>query len=282
MSKPQNCAPIDPSGRASHYGFGAFTLIELLVVVAIIAILAAMLLPALSRAKAQARRVQCLSNERQIALIWQMYAQDNNDNLVMNGKPDNSDRYPFPAKPVLWVGGMFSYTPDTTNLHLLLDPNWALFAPYVKAYGIYHCPADTDAADPIGDLRVRSYEMNHYIGWTGINESRLDGWTLPFFHKFSQIVGPRPSDLFVFVDVNSKSICYPFFGVNMQKDVFFNFPAAWHSHGAAFAYADGHAEWHRWSDPRTYAPQSNNYHAHQDASPGNPDLNWLRDHTTSR
>jgi prepilin-type N-terminal cleavage/methylation domain-containing protein len=114
----------------------ALTLVELLVVIAIIAVLAAMLLPAVSRSKATARQTECLNNHRQLILGWQMYADDNQNNLVVN--VDDGDNQPF----INWVGGHMYIPQERTNRQIFVDPDRTLLARYVPKAEIYKCPSD--------------------------------------------------------------------------------------------------------------------------------------------
>jgi len=252
-----------------------FTLIELLIVIAVVAVIASLLLPALASAKASAKRASCLANHKQLTLAWTLYASENRDWLVPNAKQPNDPNHK------LWVQGAFVNPPDNLNASLIMDPQFAAFAPYVPARGTYVCPADRPYVTIGGTQypKLRSYELNAYVGWTDAWDFRLaPGYRI--FRKLTDVGRQMPNGLLLFADVQPDSICWPYFGVEMDMDYFFNFPGGAHSHGGVLSFADGSAQWHRWVNPTTLAAQSPSYHSHHDASPTNSDLAWLRLRTT--
>jgi prepilin-type N-terminal cleavage/methylation domain-containing protein/prepilin-type processing-associated H-X9-DG protein len=279
----------------------AFTLVELLVVIAVIAILAALLLPALSKAKEKGKLAVCTNNERQLSIAWQLYAGDNDERLVRNGTGEvySPDRGWLPS----WVSGAFVSSVDCTNAELLVNPRYALFANYIRAVDVYKCPASRQVsrssdAKPLEIPISRNYELNCWLAPEGNGlpmppGSVYDDLTAQLstigrcvqFRKMSQVVSPGASLLFTFIDAQPDSICAPMYQAHMTgigSEVIGNYPAAHHNRRAVISFADGHTDIHRWVDPRTVAAASRNFHSHNDSSPNNLDVIWLEEHTTAK
>ncbi|MFM8360179.1 MAG: type II secretion system protein [Verrucomicrobiota bacterium] len=215
----------------------AFTLIELLVVIAIIAILAGLLLPALSRARSSARTAACLNTTRQLQLGFQLYADDHGDRYVNNHGVGETR-----ARRDTWANNVLNWedSPENTNVTLLTG---ALLGKYTgQAAPVFKCPADTSRC--LVGPRNRSYAINSLVGHPGELTNRFNPAYVQAFQEGDVL---RPYMTFVFLDEHPDTINDGFFMNRLEEDPKWgNLPATWHGGGSSISFADGHTEFRRW------------------------------------
>lgn len=216
--------------------------------IAVIAILAALLLPALAAAKSKGRNVSCINNLRQLQICWAIYAGENADRLTPNNSIyDFTTGKPIPGIDLseTWCPGNVRVDVGTSNIEA------GLLYSYNRSPRIYRCPADNASVlNSSGAIHTRSYNMSQSVN--GHPELKYS----PFVSKFSQIGSPPAPRLFVFVDVHEDSILDALFGIPtlpfFVQNQYWDLPAGRHTQGCNLSFADGHIEHWRWSAPKVY------------------------------
>ena len=262
-----------------------FTLIELLVVIAVIAILAAMLLPALARAKQSANRLACLSNLRQWGLSLDMYLDDNNqtfpDFSIGNNTPGApagydqdtlywTDLAAFAAAGYgnsAWFNALPPYVSQKALWQYAADPT-----NFVVGRNVFNCPTATFLPAEVAPLE-------HVAFCYGINFKGTNG-LVPAGYPFKSMVVAHPSAFVFFSDNRANSGETPFFGANPLNDLgaprgSLNHLSSRHAAGANLTFLDGHSVWFKYS----YLCDSKGAKI---GDPDNTDVNWSYDGTPSQ
>ncbi|MHC4119069.1 MAG: type II secretion system protein [Planctomycetota bacterium] len=202
-----------------------FTLIELLVVIAVVAILMALLLPALNRAKEQGKRAVCLNNAKTLALAWMLYCDDH------DGKMPRAVAVPDGGWVLKPAGNRPVDAPIETQVQSLKDG--VLFT-YIKKVQVYRCPV------------AKSYEMRTYSCSHAMNGGSFDGG--PVVQNLYEI--EHPARRIVFLDDFGEDWDAAW-AVPWSRPAWWNPIPARHGSGTVVAFADGRSEWWVWKDQRT-------------------------------